>query len=234
MTGNREIHSFFNTRPEFFKNKSNTISLYQTCIMIMTITAISSVDFRMFPARFRKSKTFGISLVIIIKFMNLFYLKMDIGVSLIISASGLVMTKYLHGTSKLDFKKVIKSSGPLLVLGIIKAAMSVEYNLGAVEYGKHWSFFMNLAFMPVSVYLASKLPSIHIIPFICVFWMTSKICEWSIQSSFLVYQYLLTKYQLGTYLLNPGNESFFEQNKIGIVSLPGTTYTDNNICDIKV
>lgn len=57
------LMTFFKTKPDHLENRSNTVSLYQTCIMIMTITAISAVDFKMFPPRFRKSKTFGLSLV---------------------------------------------------------------------------------------------------------------------------------------------------------------------------
>lgn len=53
----------FDTKPDQMSTRSNTISMYQTCIMIMTITAISAVDFKAFPARFRKSKAFGLSLV---------------------------------------------------------------------------------------------------------------------------------------------------------------------------
>lgn len=57
------LTNYFKIKPDHLENRSNTISLYQTCIMMMTITAISAVDFKMFPARFRKSKTFGLSLV---------------------------------------------------------------------------------------------------------------------------------------------------------------------------
>ena len=58
-----QLSKYFKIKPECFKGRSNSISLYQTCIMMMTITAISAVDFKIFPRRFRKSKTFGISLV---------------------------------------------------------------------------------------------------------------------------------------------------------------------------
>lgn len=57
------VSSYFSLKPIEFANRSNTISLYQTCIMMMTITAISAVDFKCFPSRFRKSKTYGVSLV---------------------------------------------------------------------------------------------------------------------------------------------------------------------------
>lgn len=60
---NNQLKRYFKIKPECFKGRSNSISLYQTCIMMMTITAISAVDFKIFPRRFRKSKTFGISLV---------------------------------------------------------------------------------------------------------------------------------------------------------------------------
>lgn len=59
-----KLLDYFNNKPQYLDRRSNTVSLYQTCIMIMTITAISAVDFKMFPTRFRKSKTFGLSLVI--------------------------------------------------------------------------------------------------------------------------------------------------------------------------
>lgn len=96
---------------------------------------------------------------------------MDIGVSLIITASGLVMSKYLHGPSKLSLKRLTLSSGPLLAFGIIKGVISANYSIGAAEYGKHWNFFINLALLPFTIYFTNFLPSIHIIPIICSFWM---------------------------------------------------------------
>jgi hypothetical protein len=56
------LEKFFDTSPKHSK-KSNSISCYQTCIMIMTITAISAVDFSAFPPHFRKTKQYGLSLV---------------------------------------------------------------------------------------------------------------------------------------------------------------------------
>ncbi len=58
-----KLFAYFKNKPDYLEKRSNTVSLYQTCIMFMTITAISAVDFKTFPPRFRKSKTFGISLV---------------------------------------------------------------------------------------------------------------------------------------------------------------------------
>ena len=58
------------------------------------------------------------------------------------------MSKYLNGPSKLNFKKLLKSSGPLFILGIFKAIISEKFKIGANEYGKHWNFFLNLAIFP--------------------------------------------------------------------------------------
>jgi glucosaminylphosphatidylinositol acyltransferase len=99
---------------------------------------------------------------------------MDIGVSLIITASGLVMSKYLHGPSKLKFRRLLKSSAPLFIFGIIKAVVSAKFKLGADEYGKHWNFFINLALIPFTLILANFLPSLHLIPLICLIWMLGK------------------------------------------------------------
>ncbi len=99
---------------------------------------------------------------------------MDIGVSLVITASGLVMTKYLHGPSKLKSKRLLVSSAPLFVFGIIKAILSAKFKIGASEYGKHWNFFINLALIPFTLLVANVLPSIHFVPLICASWMVGK------------------------------------------------------------
>lgn len=96
---------------------------------------------------------------------------MDIGVSLIITASGLVMAKYLHGPTKLKFPRLLKSSAPLFLFGIIKAIISAKFKIGADEYGKHWNFFINLALIPFTLILADYLPSVHLVPVICLIWM---------------------------------------------------------------
>ena len=96
---------------------------------------------------------------------------MDIGVSLIITASGLVMTKYLHGSAKLSLVRLLKSSAPLLVFGVAKAIFSIKFNIGADEYGKHWNFFINLALIPFTLIIANCLPSVHLVPVFCLVWM---------------------------------------------------------------
>lgn len=96
---------------------------------------------------------------------------MDIGVALIITVSGLVMSKYLHGQSKLKVKRLIISTGPLFIFGIIKGIVTARFKIGAEEYGKHWNFFINSALIPFSLPLANLLPSIHLVPATCTIWM---------------------------------------------------------------
>ena len=99
---------------------------------------------------------------------------MDIGVALIITASGLVMSKYLHGPSKLKLKRLVISSGPVFVFGVIKAIVTARFKIGAEEYGKHWNFFINLALIPFCLLLANLLPSLHLVPIVCTLWMLGK------------------------------------------------------------
>lgn len=99
---------------------------------------------------------------------------MDIGVALLIMASGLVMSKYLHGPSKLNFRRLFKSTAPLLIFGVVKGFVTAKYQIGAEEYGKHWNFFINLFIFPYTLYIGNVLPSIHLIPVLCTICMTGK------------------------------------------------------------
>ena len=113
----------------------------------------------------------------------LIFVQMDIGVALIISASGLVMGKYLHGSSKLSPQKVIKMTLPVLAFGLVRGVLG-HFNVGADEYGRHWSFFLNLAFVPYTLLVWNALPSPHLVPICCLLIMTSK--------PFLVLSFLLS------------------------------------------
>lgn len=103
---------------------------------------------------------------------------MDIGVALIITVSGLVMSKYLHGQSKVKLKRLLLSSGPLFLFGIIKGILTARFKIGAEEYGKHWNFFINLALIPFILPLANTLPSVHLVPVVCTVWMVGKIINY--------------------------------------------------------
>lgn len=187
------LEKAFNTVPADCP-RSNTISCYQTCIMMMTVTAISAVDFKAFPPEFRKTKTFGLSL-------------MDIGVALIISASGLVMGKYLHGRSKITFMKLFKSTYPLFIISAVRAVLG-EYKIGADEYGRHWSFFLNLAILPYTLLFWNLMPSPHIVPVACVALMTG-------------YEYILKFKGYKDFILQANTSTIFQANKVGIFSLLG-------------
>ena len=96
---------------------------------------------------------------------------MDIGVSLIITASGLVMGKYLHGKSTLSFRKILPMTWPLLTFGLVRGILG-QRNIGADEYGRNWSFFLNLSFLPYTLLLWNFLPSPHFVPLSCAAIMT--------------------------------------------------------------
>lgn len=138
-----------------------TISLktWPFCHSSSTI-AIVAVDFRIFPRRFAKCETFGVSL-------------MDAGVGCFMFSSGLVSRRAKLAGGLFDFRKSVitqlKRSSALLVIGIVKfvAHASVEYQVTChsldlshslflvnpvlfvknhvSEYGVHWNFFLTFA-----------------------------------------------------------------------------------------
>lgn len=101
---------------------------------------------------------------------------MDIGVALIISVSGLVMAKYLHGPTQLTMRKVVKMTWPLLAFGLCRGILG-QLNIGADEYGRNWSFFLNLAFLPYTLLLWNLLPSPHFVPVGCFLIMAGRFIE---------------------------------------------------------
>ena len=149
---------------------------------------------------------------------------MDIGVALIITSSGLVMSKYLHGPSKIKLARLLQYSIPLFVFGIFKAILSASFDIGAEEYGKHWNFFLNLAILPFSLFIFNYLPSVHFVPIVCVAYLTSN--SHSVEffiflKIFSVFQYFLSIHGFSDYIFTKSGENFYSLNKGGIYSLGG-------------
>ncbi|XP_016956904.1 uncharacterized protein LOC108029221 [Drosophila biarmipes] len=97
-----------------------------------TCAAILAVDFPSFPFDYRKSRTFGASL-------------MDMGIGLFVVTMGLVS----HRTrTTADLKKLKRSVLPLLVLGLARTVViaAIDYHQDETEYGKHLNAFFILGF----------------------------------------------------------------------------------------
>jgi phosphatidylinositol glycan class W len=201
------------------------LSNYRAAMMLATCTAILAVDFNLFfPVRFAKCEEYGISL-------------MDVGVggfifsSALTSAKARVIPQVAIPSSGLSSKagkesspttevsrnrstwlsrqlQALKVVVPLLVLGlgrftIIKA---FGYQEHVSEYGMHWNFFMTLAGITL---LASALS----IP----------LSYSALVASFILvaYHYLLEGMGVAQWIIEAPRDTFFSQNREGILSCWG-------------
>lgn len=110
------------------------LTVYRSMTMIYTCLAILAVDFPLFPRRFVKVETYGISL-------------MDIGTGSIIFSQGLVHGRKINNRASLISS--VRSSIPLLLLGLARLLFvkSANYQEHVSEYGVHWNFFFTLALL---------------------------------------------------------------------------------------
>ncbi|EDW75582.1 uncharacterized protein Dwil_GK23935 [Drosophila willistoni] len=105
-------------------------TLLRSTAYIGTCCGILAVDFLSYPVEYRKSRTFGASV-------------MDMGIGLFVVTMGMVSHR-LRNLS--DLKKLAKVVGPLLVLGLARTIVisMIDYNQDEHEYGKHLNAFFTL------------------------------------------------------------------------------------------
>lgn len=185
-------------------------------IMIQTCISILAVDFSsIYPARFAKTDTTGISL-------------MDIGVGFYITSSALGILAFRSNTLFLTFfKKLFYKCLILFIIGIIRLYFITltNYSYSISEYGVHWNFFMSLTFVFfISLAVGYCLPNpLHrlILSIIIIF----------------IYQYFLSFYGLEEYLLSSERgPSLISLNKEGIFSAIGYVFiylASQAICEWK-
>lgn len=116
--------------PEQAKIK-NFITNARSTINLMSVIAILAVDFKIFPLRFAKTETVGVSL-------------MDVGAALYVYSNGIVAPEVKN---KLEpIQDSFKNSLPLFVMGFGRFFLvkQTDYHVPAMEYGTHWNFFVTL------------------------------------------------------------------------------------------
>jgi len=191
------------------------ITNYRTSIMIGTCVAILAVDFVIFPRRFCKTETFGVSM-------------MDGGVGSFIISHALTSiharTALMRGGNKTKDESAafdasplhrrlvhtLRSILPLLCLAFARlfTIRAVDYQVHVSEYGVHWNFFFTLA----AVALASSALS-----------RTLHATKSAVLGCILmiVYQSSLSYTSLTSYLLHAPRLSLLSANKEGIFSSIG-------------
>jgi phosphatidylinositol glycan class W len=202
-------------------NKKPFLNAYRSSMMLMTCIAILAVDFRIFPRKFAKTETYGISL-------------MDIGVGSFIISSALVSPKAREsishntrldkdikhaqnrhlsqdhkGTSRISaLLSTLRSIALLLFIGVSRFVVvkALNYQEHVTEYGVHWNFFLTLALVAL---------------FVAVLDISAR---WSgVVGTLLLcaYQIALSYFGIAEYIVNAERTNFFSQNREGILSLVG-------------
>ena len=132
-----------------------SISLFRCSVFIIASITILGVDFKIFPVRLIKTKSFGFSL-------------MDCGVGYFIICHSMRLIRNSnpsntkHDQDKLSARLFIqelssklwhtfKRSGILLAIGIIRlvSVRLTKYTYNVGEYGVHWNFFFTIVFVKV-------------------------------------------------------------------------------------
>ncbi|KAJ7943836.1 GPI-anchored wall transfer protein [Quillaja saponaria] len=170
------------------------ISSYRVVVMIITFLCILAVDFRIFPRRYAKTETYGISL-------------MDLGVGSFVLANSLV-SRQARNVSAMNWKSAVRSISPLIILGFIRlvTTMGVDYQVHVGEYGVHWNFFFTLAAVSILTTLINIPPQYSGILGLVVL---------------VGYQFCLMQ-GLNSYLLsNERGMDIISQNKEGLFSIFG-------------
>lgn len=113
------------------EKRPKVFTLIRATTYVGTGVIILSVDFdTFFPSDFRKSRTYGASL-------------MDLGIGLFVVSMGMVSHRARNWT---DIKKLYKTVLPLLTLGLIRTIVitAIDYHQDEHEYGVHLNAFFIL------------------------------------------------------------------------------------------
>lgn len=118
--------------------ESDYLSNYKSAMQIMTCICILAVDFNVFPRRFGKTETYGVSI-------------MDLGVGAFVLSMA-VTSKFARCKERVSFKHLFKSCYQSLILfflGTLRVLLvkSQNYQEHVTEYGTHWNFFFTLALL---------------------------------------------------------------------------------------
>ncbi|KGG50357.1 phosphatidylinositol-glycan biosynthesis class W protein [Mitosporidium daphniae] len=189
------------------------LSTVRASIFFQTYLSIFAVDFSVYPLRFAKTETYGISL-------------MDIGVGCYIginaanaSYRNLRAKSTTHLASKPSTNLLLRI-GPLLALSLLRliSLKLVGYPEHVSEYGIHWNFFLSLAMIALFCDLIRRYLPPSSFYFIGLGLAISFLCD------IIFYLFDLVPIILSNEIRPVRLDSFTDfvlMNKEGIASLPG-------------
>ncbi|MBW0461517.1 hypothetical protein O181_001232 [Austropuccinia psidii MF-1] len=181
------------------------LTVYRSQMMLMTVICILAVDFNVFPRKFAKTESWGVSL-------------MDLGVGSFVFSSGIMSALPIlkqTPTCKswtIDLWKNTRSTMPLLVLGIIRIILvkGADYPEHVTEYAVHWNFFFTLSILPTVGVLVRRAYKTYRLDFTLLGFLTA-----------LAYQYILSAIGLQDYVLSEApRTNLISANREGLASIP--------------
>ena len=192
---------FFNSQRTTAPSNSDfvrpSITVFRALLQYSTICAILAVDFHIFPRRFAKTETFGVSL-------------MDVGVGGFVFSSGLVAGKssFSEGTNP-SIWNAMRSTFLVFLIGLGRMLITkfIGYQEHVSEYGVHWNFFFTLGLIPLITTLHRKYSSPLSFKFVAY--------------TMLMYTFILRYFGLEDWILNAPRIDFVSMNREGIFSFLG-------------
>ncbi|WAR58429.1 hypothetical protein PtB15_5B663 [Puccinia triticina] len=128
------------------------LTVYRAQLILLTALSILAVDFTIFPRKFAKTESWGISL-------------MDAGVGSFVFSLGIIsalpILKRLSVLAPqpllIELWQSTRKTVPLCLLGLIRIVFvkGVDYPEHVCEYGVHWNFFFTLSILPLTGVLHS-------------------------------------------------------------------------------
>ncbi|CAG9320979.1 PIGW [Blepharisma stoltei] len=191
---------FTNTRPAFeIKDgvkRFQFVTEYRSLMLVATCISILAVDFPIYPRRFVKTETTGVSL-------------MDIGTGSVLFSSALVARSARDPLKPLfqKIKAAMFSCLPLLLIGSLRVIVHkmVDYQEHVSEYGVHWNFFLSLGVVVVAAPFLDGSPMTRVIFSIVI----------------MIFYQILLIFGLEDYIFNGPRDNFFSMNREGILGCIG-------------
>jgi len=184
------------------------LTVYRAQLVLLTALSILAVDFTVFPRKFAKTESWGISL-------------MDAGVGSFVFSQAIIdarpiLTRRPQTQGTAVWKDVWRSTRktmPLLVLGLVRILFvkGVDYPEHVTEYGVHWNFFFTLSILPMTGVMARRLYEV-----------------WGVNLALMgvllavVHQAVLSLGGVEEYVMSSaGRTTLVSANREGLASLPG-------------
>ncbi|KNZ57310.1 hypothetical protein VP01_218g8 [Puccinia sorghi] len=134
------------------------LTVYRAQLVLLTALSILAVDFTIFPRKFAKTESWGISLVILLSTPVLFFFPFFLWTPVDGCRRRLIRLLSGHRRRPSHLKTAARDAWRT-VLGLVRILFvkGVDYPEHVTEYGVHWNFFFTLSILPMTGVFARRL-----------------------------------------------------------------------------